>query len=87
MKEKLIPLETQREQYLAEKRQKAMVLSAPEFEMLYQRHFGCVVPFDSAVAFRSKDGTEGILINFDHYQRELGEDFTDCIFYEIEHEA
>lgn len=87
MKEKSIPLETQREQYLAEKRQKAMVLPSLEFEMLYRRHFGCVVPFDSAVAFRSKDGAEGILINFDYYQRELREDFTDCIPYEIEHEA
>lgn len=48
------------------------------------------IPIAGAAAFRTKDGKKrGILINWDYYQHGLGsgENFTDCIDFEIEHEA
>lgn len=48
------------------------------------------IPIAGAAAYRKKsDGSTGILINWDYYEHglETGENFTDCIDFEIEHEA
>ncbi len=75
-----------REAYLEAARKQAMVLRADAFVMLSNRYLS-QIPLAGAAAFRLKDGSEGILINWDHYKVGLGQDFTDCIGFEIEHEA
>ena len=67
-------------------RRQAMVLHTPEFVQLSRTYLG-LIPLAGAAAFALKDGREGILINYDYYQKSLGQDFSDCIDFEIEHEA
>ncbi len=75
------------EKYLAKKRERALILEAPEFVMITREYLG-EEPLAGAAAFRlGNDPIRTIVINYDHYKRGLGEDFTDCIPYEIEHEA
>ena len=37
--------------------------------------------------FGTKKGEEAILINWDQFESAFGQDFTDCVPFEIEHEA
>ncbi len=75
-----------REAYLETARKQAMIVHADDFVRLSER-FLSQVPLAGAAAFGLKDGREGILINWDHYEKGLGQNFTDCIDFEIEHEA
>lgn len=79
-------VESQRTTYLERLRDEAAVVHTPDFITL-SRMYLSKVPLCGAAAFRLKDGTEGILINYDYFQRTLGADYTDLIPYEIEHEA
>ncbi|OGD55885.1 hypothetical protein A3I57_02915 [Candidatus Beckwithbacteria bacterium RIFCSPLOWO2_02_FULL_47_23] len=75
-----------KEEELTKLRRQAMVLHTPEFVQLSRTYLG-LIPLAGAAAFALKDGHEGILINYDYYQKSLGQDFSDCIDFEIEHEA
>jgi hypothetical protein len=77
---------TIKEECLAEKRRVAMILHQDQFVLMSQMYLS-TIPMAGAAAFVLKDGQEGILINWDYYTRTLGEDFSDCIDFEIEHEA
>lgn len=72
--------------YVEEKPRQAMILTAENFVLLSRRYLS-MIPLAGAAAFRLKNGTEGILINWDHYAHGLGEDFSDCVDFEVEHEA
>jgi len=78
--------ERELEQMATEFAKKAMILNEPTFNRLARRYLS-IIPSNGSAAYRLKNGETGILINWDHYKKELGEDFTDCIDYEINHEA
>lgn len=80
------PVGLTKEAYLAEKRKLALVVRSRPFTMLAQLHLS-EVPLVGAAAFRTKKGEEAILINWDQFESAFGESFTDCIPFEIEHEA
>ena len=75
-----------KETYLAQMRKQAMVVRTDIFVSLSQQYLS-QIPLSGAAAFRTRGGKEGILINWDHYETGLGQNFTDCIDYEIEHEV
>ena len=66
----------------------AIVVQSKTFVQLAQMYLS-EIPLAGAAAFRKKDGKEEILINWDYYQNHLGsgENFTDLIDFEIDHEA
>ena len=75
-----------KEAYLAEKRKLALVVRSRPFTMLAKLHLS-EIPLVGAAAFRTKKGEEAILINWDQFESAFGQDFTDCVPFEIEHEA
>lgn len=77
---------TSKDQYLEIRRKNACIVRANLFVQL-SRIYLSEIPLAGAAAYRTKKGEENILINWDHYERALGQNFTDCIPYEIEHEA
>ncbi len=78
----------ERTAYLEEKHRMAMVLHTDHFVLLCHQKLS-TIPMAGAAAYRSRldENDEGILINWDYYQSSLGQDFTDCLDFEIEHEA
>ncbi len=80
-------VDSEKLEYMERKRKQAMVLTKEPFVVLSQRYLS-TIPLAGAAAYRLKNGEEGIIINWDHYANGLGsENFSDCIDYEIEHEA
>ncbi len=75
-----------KDQYLAYRRKQAIVVHSDLFVDLSKKYLS-QIPLAGAAAYRTSKGEENILINWDHYEGGLGQDFTDCIPYEIEHEA
>lgn len=75
-----------KDQYLEIRRKNACIVRANIFVQLSKMYLS-EVPLAGAAAYRTKKGEENILINWDHYERALGQNFTDCIPYEVEHEA
>ena len=86
MSEEEVINELQKEAYLEEKRRQAMIVTGDAFVLL-SRNYLSRIPLAGAAAFRLKNGEEGIIIHWDHFAASLGEDFSDCVDYEIEHEA
>lgn len=80
------PIDKEREQYFAERRKNALIVRSRPFHMLANLHLTHIPPSGNA-AWREKSGKEHVVINYDHYEIELGQNFVDCIPYEIEHEV
>lgn len=80
------PIDKEREQYFAERRKNALIVRSRPFQMLANLHLTQIPPSGNA-AWREKSGKEHVVINFDHYETKLGQNFTDCIPYDIEHEV
>ena len=67
-------------------RKHTMVLHKPQFDYLAAKYLHSY-PEGGSAAFRQADNTRGVLINWDLFQKDLGQDFTGVIDVEIEHEV
>ena len=73
-------IELQRENYLEGKKKNASVIHKFHFEYLTDKYLDRVPQGAGACFYRDKKGEEeGIIINWDFYQKALGEDFIDLI--------